>query len=134
MQLWPGTGVSLFGRLPRQGHEESPVAPDVVLLGVFGFQPELYQNAVGSGPVVVVEVFGGLDVLLIAVSPVKIDLLSVVGNRVPLIAGVSSPRDEVAVLVVSAEEGVQVIVDVDLDGLPATSRLRSFLGFQIPQA
>ena len=124
MRLWPGTGVSLFGRLPHQGHEESPVAPDVVLLGVFGFQPESHQNAVGSGPVVVVEVLGDLDVVLIAVCPVEIDFLPVIGNRVPLIARVSSPRDEVTFLEIPTEEGEQVIENVGLDGLPATSRLR----------
>ena len=113
-------GVVVPSRPLGQRHEEPPVALDVVLLDVGSFQPEVHRYAVRGLPVVVVEVLGGLDVVLVAVGPVEIDLLAVVGDGVPLIAAVAALRDEVAVLVVAAEKGVEVVVDVGLDGLTAT--------------
>ena len=95
------------------------------------FEPEVYYDAVGRGPVVVVEVLAGLDVVLVAVGPVQVDLLAVVGDGVPLIAPVPPPGDEVSVLVVAAEEGVQAVVDVGLDGLAAAPRPRGGLGCQV---
>ena len=41
---------------------------------------------VGRLPVVVAEVFVGFDVVLVAVGPVEIDLLAVVGDSVTLVA------------------------------------------------
>ena len=92
------------------GHEEAPVALDVVLLHVGVLETEVDRHAIGGLPVVVVEMLVGLDVVLIAVGPVEIDLLSVVGNGVSLVAGVAALGDEVAFGVVAAEKRPQEVM------------------------
>ena len=64
----------------------------------------------------------------------EVDLLAVVGDGVSLGAPVSPPGDEVAVLVVAAEEGVEVVVGVGLDGLAAAPVLGGGLRFEIQLA
>ena len=67
------------------------------------------------------EVLGSLDIVLIVVGPVKIDFLAVVGDGVLLTLGVAALRDEVAVLVVANEEGIQVIEDRGFESLAAAT-------------
>ena len=93
----PGQGPILKGngddgaiavplRLWDAGYEETPVALDVVLLNVGVPEAETDRHSVERLPVVVAEVFVGLDVVLVAVGPVEIDLLAVVGDGVTLVA------------------------------------------------
>ena len=126
-------GVGVPSSVLDARQEETLVALDVVLLNVGGLEPEVYRDAVGGLPVVVVEVLSGLDVVLVAVGPVQVDLLAVVGDGVPLAAPVAPLGDKVSVLVVPAEESVQVVIDVGLDGAvaaPSRGDGRA-LGFQV---
>ena len=125
----PSVGVPRC--LIDQRHEEPLVALHVVLLDVGVLEPEAHCHAVGGGPVVVAEVLGGLDVVLVAVRPVQVHLLAVVGDGVPLIPAVPPPGDEVPVLVVPAEERVQVVVGIGFDSLPAPAGLCRRLGLQV---
>jgi hypothetical protein len=81
---------------------------------------------------------GGLDVVLVVVGPVEIDLLAVVGDGVLLPLGVPAFGDEIAVLVVMAEKGIQVVEDACLNGFAAacagglTFRDRYFLPSGVP--
>ena len=93
---------------PRQ--EEPLVALDVVLLHVRVLHREAHGDAV-PGKGVVTKVLVGLDVVLVAVRPVQIHLLAVVGDGVALALRVAPLGDEVPVLIVAAEEGVQMVVD-----------------------
>lgn len=65
----------------------------------------------GKGEAVVVEVDAGLDVVLVEVGPMEVHFLAVVGDGVFVGAAVAALGDEVAVLVVAGEEGVEVVVD-----------------------
>jgi hypothetical protein len=71
----------------------------------------VHGHAAGGLPGVIGEVLGGLDVVLFVVGPVERDLLAVVGDGVAFLFGVAPLGDEVAVLPVAAEEGIEVIVD-----------------------
>ena len=106
-----GAGGLVPFRIVEHWQEEAPVALVVVPLQVGVPQPEVDGDAVGRVPVVVAEVRLGLDVVLVAVGPVQVDLFAVVGDGVALVAPVAALGDEIAVLVVAAEEGVQVVVD-----------------------
>ena len=83
---------------------------------------------------VVLEVLGGLDVVLIRVGPVQLHFLAVVGHGERRgfpgrFAGVVAPRNEVAVIVVPFEEAVETVVNLTfnsggvLGGLVAFARL-----------
>ena len=99
----------LLALRPRPSHpagqEEALLALDVVLLHVGGLEFEVHGDAAGGLVGVVGEVLAGLDVVLVVVGPVEIDLFAVVGDGVALAFGVAALADEVAVLVVAAEEG-----------------------------
>src|SRR5690606_35960469 len=60
---------------------------------------------------VVGEVLAALHVVLVVVGPVEHHLLAVIGNGVALVLGIAPLGDEVALLVVAAKEGEQVVVD-----------------------
>ncbi len=60
---------------------------------------------------VVGEVLAGLHVVLVGVGPVQVDLLAVVRDGVLPPPGVAHPGEEVAVVVVTGEEGVDVVED-----------------------
>ena len=62
----------------------------------------------------------------------EINLLTVVWNGIALIASVATLGDEIAVLVVAAEEGVEVVVDVGFDGGAAAAAVGGLgLGLQV---
>lgn len=60
-----------------------------------------------------------LDIILVAVGPMKVDFLAVIGNGIPLGFGVAAPGDEVAVLVIAAEKSVEMVENGDFDRLTA---------------
>ena len=102
-------------RVFDHGEEEALLPLDVVLLDICRAEAEANRDA-RTGPVgVVPEVLRGLHVVLVAIRPVEVDFLAVVGDDVRVLPGLPSLRDEVAVLVVAAEEGVEVVVDVPAD-------------------
>ena len=68
---------------------------------------------------VVVEVLRGLDVILVGIRPMKHHLFAAVGNRIgfchaPRLARMIARGDEVATLVIPAEEFMEVIIDAFL--------------------
>jgi len=65
----------------------------------------VHRHAVGGLPGVVGEVLGGLDIILVVVGPVEVDLLAVIRDGIALLLGVAPPGDEIAVLLIAAEEG-----------------------------
>ena len=73
-----------------QWHEKPLVAPDVVLLDVGGYELESHRYAVRRDPVVIVEVLGCLDVVLVTIGPLASrdpeTSSPYVFDRVPLIA------------------------------------------------
>ena len=92
---------------------------DVVLLvvGRRDLEPDPPRAAAGvDGEDVAGVVLRRLDVVLLRVRPVELHFLAVVGQEVggPAAAGIAALRDEVAVAVVAAEEGGEVVVDVGL--------------------
>ncbi|MDZ7816699.1 MAG: hypothetical protein U5N86_12135 [Planctomycetota bacterium] len=107
--------------LLHAGQEEPLVALDVVLLDVGGCQFEVDRSSSGVLPGIIVEMLGGLDVVLVVVGPMEIDFFAVVGDGVFLALGIAALRDEVAVLVVAAEEGVQVVEDGGFKRLAAAT-------------
>jgi len=80
------------------------------------------------GEGVVGKVLGGFDVVLVVVGPVEINLLAVVRDGVAFAFGVAALGDKVAVLIVTAEEGVQLVEDARFESL-AAARACGF-GFQ----
>ena len=88
---------------------------DVAVLALGGIrQAEVHAHGiVGAGlqgKGVVAQVFAGLDVVLVLVGPVQLDLFALVGNRVD--AGlVDALGEKVALVVVAAEELVEMVVD-----------------------
>jgi len=81
-----GDGQRALFRIPgdavqhRQG--EALLALDIVDLYIGGLEFEVHGHAVGRLPGVVGEVLGGLDIVLVVVSPVKHDLLAVIRDAV----------------------------------------------------
>jgi len=71
-------------------------------------------------------VFSGFDIVLVVVRPVEVDFLAVVGDGVAFAFRVASLGDEVAVLPIAAEKGVEVVVDGGFHRLGATG-MGSFL-------
>ena len=131
---WYGDGLALGvpGRFGSAGHEEPPVALDVILLDVGVGQAKVDSHAAGGLPVVVAEVLVGLDVVLVAVGPVEIDLFAVVGNGVAVVAPVAALGDEVPFFVVTAEESMEMVVDSSFDGVAAAIAIGSLdLSFQV---
>ncbi len=85
--------------------EELVFALLVVLLVLCILQFE--RNVVvtpGEPELVVLQLFPGLDVVLVLVRPVEVDLLPVVGDRVLLFPGGAPLSNEVALLVVKLEK------------------------------
>ena len=71
----------------------------------------MHGHAAHSFPGVVGKVLAGLDIVLVVVGPVKRHFLAVVGDGVAFAFGVAALGDKVAVLIVTAEEGEQVVID-----------------------
>src|ERR1700730_11496068 len=59
---------------------------------------------------VVAKILTCLDVILVAVGPVELDLLTLIGNRID-IGLIDSLREEIALMVVPAEEAVEVVIN-----------------------
>ncbi len=124
-------GARLPGDFFQARQEEALLAFDVVLLHVGGLEFEMHRDAVGGLPGVIGEVLAGLDVVLVVVRPVEIDFLAVVGDGVALFFGVAAFGDEVAILPVAAEKGVEVVVGGGFQRLAVFGRADAFLGGQI---
>ncbi len=74
----------LFPRgLLDPGQEESLVPFDVVLLNIRSLKLEVHGDT-ARGEAVIVEVLGGLDVVLVVIGPVEVDFLAVIRNGVLL--------------------------------------------------
>ena len=82
----------------------------------------MHGHAAGRFPGVIGKMFTGFDVVLIAVRPVKRDLLTAVRNSITLTFGVTALGDKVAILPVTVEKGVQVIVNSDPQGFVISCR------------
>ena len=108
-----GTCLLVVGSFLHVGDKEALLALHVVLLGVGGGKLEVDGHAARL-VAVVVEVLAGLDVVLVGVRPVEVDLLAVVRDGVLLPSGVATLGEEVAVVVVAGEEGVDVVEDLGL--------------------
>lgn len=61
------------------------------------------------------------------ICPIQIDLLAVVRDRIPLLSRVPSLRDEISVLVVTTEEAVEMVENLDGLLVPSDGAGRSFL-------
>ena len=103
------------------GEEKTLVPFDIVdfYIGILQFKLDSY--AIRSLPGVISKMFGGFNVILVMVGPVEVDFLAIVGDSVALFPGVAPLGDEIAVLVVSAEEGIEVIVDGGFQGFAGLS-------------
>ena len=86
------------------------LALHVALFHVGVHHSEAHRDIAGLEGIVA-EVLAGLHVVLVLVGPVQMHLLAVVGDGVALAAGVAALGDDVAVVVVAAEEAVQVLVE-----------------------
>ena len=103
-------------RVFHLGEEEALLPLHVVLLQVRRAKAEAGRRDARAGPIrVVPEVLRGLHVVLVAIRPVEVDFLAVVGDDVGVLPRVAPLRDKVAVLVVAAKERVEVVVDVAAD-------------------
>ena len=60
---------------------------------------------------IIAEMLASLDVVLVAIGPMEMHFFAVVRNGVALAFGIPTLGDEIAILVVAAKEGVQVIED-----------------------
>src|SRR5919197_1331001 len=60
---------------------------------------------------IVAQVLAGLDVVLVAVGPVELDLLALIGNGIDARL-IDALGEEVALRVISAEEAEQMVVDL----------------------
>ena len=87
----------------------------------------MYSYTIGSLPCIISEVLTRLDVILVMIGPVEIDFLTIVGNGVTFLLGVTALRNEVAVLPVAAEEGIKVVVDSRFQCLVALGGSSPFL-------
>ena len=96
--------------LPKAREEIALVALDVALLHVGVHHGEAHLDLAGLEGVVA-EVFAGLNVVLVLVGPVQMHFLAVVGDGVALATGVAAFGNDVAVVVVAAEEAVQVLIE-----------------------
>ena len=136
---WPvfdGNGQDALGVIPLPlaglGQEKAALALGIVALHIDGIQTEMHFHAVGGFPVVVKEMLGGFDIVLVAVGPVQKDFLPVVGDGVGIAAaGVAALGDKVAVPVVAAEKGVEVVVDFGFYGGAAAAAGGVGLGGQV---
>ena len=75
-------------------------------IGVLPFEMDLQPVRTVA---VIVELFAALDVILILIGPVQMDFFPVVGDGVFLAPGVAALGEKIAVVVIPAEEGVEVI-------------------------
>jgi len=109
----------LWGRL------EAPLFPRLFLhVAVLAFgrihQPKMHAHRVFLGiwpqaKGVVAQVLARFDVVLVGVGPVELDLLALVGDGVDAFL-VAAQRDKVPLVVVAAEEIVEVAEDLILQG------------------
>ena len=102
-------GVPL--RLIRQRQEEPLVAFDIIPLHIGVIKPKAHINPIGRFPIVVVKALLGFDIVLVAIRPVQINFLAVVGNGVAIIARIAPLGYKIPLLIIAAEEGVEVIID-----------------------
>src|SRR5690606_42136734 len=78
-------------------------------------------------PCIICEILTCFDVILVVVGPVKIDFLTIVGNGVAFLFGVTALGNEVAVLPVAAEKGIKMVVDSRLQCFAALGGSSPFL-------
>lgn len=103
---------------------------DVVLLHVS--VAELEMDCPAAVLVAVVdEVLAGLYVVLVTVSPVEMDFLAVVGDGVFVALGVAAQRHKVALVVIAAEEGVEMVENVSLKFRAGLGLARALPQFEI---
>jgi len=87
----------------------------------------VYSYTIGRLPGIIGEVLTGLDVILVMVGPVEIDFLTIVGNGIAFLFGVTTLGNEVAVLPVAAEKGIKMVVDSRLQSMTALCVSSPFL-------
>ena len=97
----PPPGIPLH--LVDQRQKEPLVVLDVVLLHIGRPELEPDSHAARRLPVVVAKVFGGLDIVLVAVGPVKVYFFAVVRYGVTMAPRIAALRYEVAFLIVAVE-------------------------------
>src|SRR5690554_3289461 len=84
-----------------------------------------------SLPCIICEVLTSLDEILDVVGPIKIDLLTIVGDGVAFLFGVTALGNEVAVLPVAAQKGIKMVVDSRLQRLASLGGSSPFLSNKI---
>ena len=103
------------------GHEETTFAFDIALFHVGCNYLKVDGHPYWRLPLITVEVLIGLDVVLVTVGPMKMHLLTVVGDRVAMVAGIPPFGNEVAVVVIAVKECIEVVVNVGLQGSAAAT-------------
>ena len=79
---------------------------------------------------VVFEVFTGLDIVLILIRPVQLHFLALIGNSVHAFL-VPSLGNEIAILIIAIEEGIQRRIHVCLQRGQISAFRKLFLELQI---